>query len=979
MSRQWHERQTQRSVNPEKMLYTLIENKLKEWIASDKCTVKNLISYIENKGRLRDAQFNCVKTFLFLKLYGKNKPIWQMMRDGEFNTLDLDEISLKTSTRNFLKSHPGAQALYEYAVSKNDLGKPFSPQLAEAISDDPTSIDYEAILKALFGDVSYADYIFSIPMGAGKTWLMAMFVYLNLYFAINEPTNKIFAHNFVIVAPAGLKSSIIPSLKDMKEFDPTFILPEEEAMRIKRLVIYEVLEDANSSRGSNIVKNPNAVKVQSHRPFDDLMGLVLITNVEKLYDKIDKSDQITNSIFESLPEEEKKKWMDVKLANELREIIGELPGFCIMIDEVQHAKAEELQIVKVVSKWVKDSDFNSVLGFSGTPYFAKPDTIKVNDTLKIKIEMFGNVVTYYPLAKAVGNFLKLPRIKQSDVSSEDIIRNGVTDFLRKYGGTIYPRVGVAKLAIYCDLISRLEEDVYPLVCSICREHGLNPDETVLRYYGNASKSGYKCPPTAEADFRALDTVYSKHQIVLLAQIGKEGWNCKSLTGVILPMSNPSVRNKVLQTSCRCLREVESASRETALIWLNHTNYELLDAELKKNHHSSIEQLSKGSKAKKEIKRYSRQDVVNLPLLHYYQFDVKYNTVVTGDNNEEERLLAVTPQKFTRQIITESDIEGHSAVTGLSEIYDDPEPITFNYWLSMIAKESLSTIKISQLRKHAEILRHLFKEVTFEKDGVSYLNPLVKQKTLRSDIRKCFTSIATIECKEEAIPRDASLLKIEPLQRPYYVAEGRKLSPSTPEEVERIIADDKIIEMPADTKKAIEALRSMGLNEQADALEKPFLPKGDPVDRHTYQYLPYTFDSGFESNYYTRILRGMLGQPQFSEVEIYFNGDESLTDFYIECFAPASTGWKRLQKYVPDFLILKRDESGKIHRVIIAETKGSPYEEAFRPKKEFMDKFISINRDADNETQFDFLYLPERLEEAQLYEETKNRIEKILNS
>lgn len=959
------------------MLYTLIENKLKDWIASKECAARNLISYIEKKGKLRDAQLNCVKTFLFLKLYGKNKPIWQMMMEGAFNTVDLDEISLKTSTRDFLKSHPGAQALYEYAVSKNDLGKPFSPQLAEVISENPTSIDYEAVLKTLFGDVSYADYIFSIPMGAGKTWLMAMFVYLNLYFAINEPANKIFAHNFVVVAPAGLKSSIIPSLKDMREFDPTFILPEEEAMRIKRLVMYEVLEEANSSKGSNIAKNPNAVKVQSHRPFEDLMGLVLITNVEKLYDKLDKSDQIDNGIFESLPEDEKKKWMDVKLANELREIIGELPGLCIMIDEVQHAKAEELQIVKVVNKWVKESDFNSVLGFSGTPYFPKPDTIKVNDALKLKLDMFGNVVTYYPLAKAVGNFLKLPRIKQSDVSGEDIIRNGVSDFLRKYRDTKYPKEGLAKLAIYCDLISRLEEEVYPIVCSICREHGLDPEETVLRYYGNTSKSGYKCPPMAETDFRALDSPYSKHRIVLLAQIGKEGWNCKSLTGVILPMPNPSVKNKVLQTSCRCLREVVSASQETALIWLNHGNYELLDAELKKNHHSSIEQLSKGGKVKKEVKRYSRQDVVNLPSIHYYQFDVKYNTVVIGNNNEKERLLTVTPQKFTCQIITESDIEGRTTVIGQSEIYDAPEQITFNYWLSLISKESLSTIKIRQLRKHSEILRNLFNEVTYEDGGNIYLNPLYKQKTLRSDIRKCFTPVTSIECREESIPRDASLLKIEPLQKPYYITEGRKLSPATSQEVERIIADDKVLEMPPDTKKAIETLRSMGLNEQADALEKPFLPKCDPVNRHTYQYLPYTFDSGFESNYYTRILRGML--RQFSDVEIYFNGDESLTDFYIECFARTATGWKRLQKYVPDFIILKRNGCGKIKRVIIAETKGTPYEEAFRPKKDFMDKFISINRDADNETQFDFLYLPERLEEAELYEETKKRIETFLNS
>lgn len=960
------------------MLYALIEKKINQWIDSNECTVKNLIDYMENKGKLRDAQFNCVKTFLFLKLYGKNKPLWQLMFEGAFNTLDIEQEALTRDSYNYLTSHPEAQALYEYAKSKNDFGQSFSPNLVDLIAKSPSSLDYKAILKTLFGKVSYADYIFSIPMGAGKTWLMAMFVYLNLYFAINEPTNKAFAHNFVVVAPAGLKSSIIPSLKDMKDFDPTFILPEDEALRIKRIVRYEVLEDSNSSKGSNIVKNPNAVKVQSHQPFDNLMGLVLITNIEKLYDKIDKSDQINDDIFETLPEEEKKKWIDVKLANELREIIGELPGLCIMIDEVQHAKTEELLIVKVVNKWAEDADLNSVLGFSGTPYFSKPDSINICDSLKIKLEMFGNVATYYPLSKAVGNFLKYPRIRKSEVSSEDIIRNGIEDFLINFGNTVYPKVGAAKLAIYCDRIDNLEENIYPLVCSICREHDLDPETIILRYYGSDSKSGYRCPPTAQADFRALDTLYSKHRIVLLVQIGKEGWNCKSLTSVILPMPNPSIKNKVLQTSCRCLREVVSASEESALIWLSQSNYVLLDNELKKNHHSSIEKLTNPDKPKKEIKRYSRQEVVNLPLLHYYQFDVKYRTIVHEDNDIKHRLLSVKPQKFIKRLITESDIQGNSTIAGQSKIFEMPEPITFNYWLSLISKESFGLIAVSELRDFTDLLTILFDEVTIDKNGITHLNPEFKQKNLRSDIRKCFTPVSKIQCTEESIPRDAALLKIEPLLRPYYVTEDRLLSPAEPADVEKVIAEDNPKIIPDDTKKAIEALRAMGLNSQADDLERPYLTKGDQKDRRTYQYIPYTFDSGFESSYYSQTLRKML--EDFTEVEIYYNGDESLTDFYIECYTKTTSGWKRIPNYVPDFLILKRDpDTNKISKVIIAETKGTIYEESFKPKKDFMDKFITINRNADNETLFDFLYLPERLDKDELFDITKNRIETFLIS
>ncbi len=959
------------------MLYTLINNKRELWLNSEACSVKNLISYIQNKGKLRDAQFECVKTFLFLKLYGQNKPLCQLMFEGAFNTLSLDEVSLKTSTRAYMQSHPEAQALYEYAITKNDSGQPLSPQLADLIADNPSLIDYRSTLNNLFGNVSYADYIFSIPMGAGKTWLMAMFIYLNLYFALNEPNNTVFAHNFAILAPAGLKSSIIPSLKDIKEFDPTYILPEDEALRIKRIVTYEVLEEANSSKSSNNVKNPNAVKVQAHRPFEDLMGLVLITNVEKLYDKLDKSDKVDNGVFDSLPNEVKKELMDVKLANELREIIGKLPNLCIMIDEVQHAKDEELKIVKVVNKWVTQSDFNSVLGFSGTPYFSKPETIKFNDTLKIKIDMFGNVVTYYPLANAVGNFLKRPRVKQSNISSEDIIKNGVLEFFKKYKNTVYPNVGAAKLAIYCGLIDRLEEQVYPLVSNICREQGLDPEESILRYYGNTNKSGYKCPPTAKADFRALDSVFSKHRIILLAQIGKEGWNCKSLTSVILPMPNSSAKNMVLQTCCRCLREVDSASHETALVWLSEDNYKMLDNELKKNHHSSIEQLIKAESPKREIKRYSRQDIINLPSLHYYQFNVKYNTIITKDNNVRERLSSVKLHKFLRNVITEIDFAGNTTVVGLSEIFDETEHISFNQWLGLISKESFGTISIKCLRDYSDILRKFYNKVTIKKDKDCYLNPIFKHNTLRSDIRKCFTPTSSTKCIEESIPRSASLLKIEPLNNPYFVTEGRKLMPATEAEVEKIINDDKKSDIPEKVLKAIKTLRDTGQNTAADMLFRQYSSNTDLGNNRTYHYIPYSFDSGFESKYYTRILRGML--EQFSDIEVYFNGDESLTDFNIECYSKTSNGWKRIQNYVPDFLILKRNDNGKITKVIIAETKGTPYEDAFKQKKYFMDKFISINRDANNETQFDFLYLPEHLEEAELYEETRNRIESFLNS
>lgn len=927
------------------------------------------------RGLLRDAQLESIKTFLFLKLECENKPLWKLMFEGKFNSLNIDELPLTTSTRNFLTVHKEAVALYEYAIEKKDDESINAPVLASLIINYPDQIDYEKVIKDLLYNTTYVDYLFSIPMGAGKTWLMAMFIYLNLYFAINEPENPLFAHNFIIVAPAGLKSSILPSVtKDLKDFDPTIIFPEPLASKLKSFVKLEILGESSSARGSNIVKNPNAQKVQSYQPFDTLMGLVMVTNAEKLYDQIEKADALP-ALWDSLPEDERKAWLNVKLANELRDMIAKVPNLCVMVDEMHHA-SEEQKLRQVIEKWVEIPSFNSLLGFSGTPYFSSNKTIKINDGLKLKYNMLGNVVTYYPLANAVNNFLKFPIIKHSDVSNLDIVRNGVREFLTKYKDKTYPGVGCAKLAIYCGYIATLENEIYPEVCAICQEFNLPINDTILRYYGNDNKEGFRCAPTAQGDFLALDTPFSKYKIVLLAQIGKEGWNCKSLTGVILPSPNSSARNMVLQTSCRCLREVYNAWEEEALIWLSKLNHDLLDQELRKNHHTSVAELSTKRNNTKEVKRYSRQEIVKLPLLSYVQLHIKYNTIFKGENNIEERLITIVPKASVRRVITKSDLSGHSEIVGNILSDDINVPMSYNQWINIISKESFGLISTLDLKRYNNILHRLYLAVSFDKNGDRYLSKDFQQQTLRSDIRKCFTPQTEIQCEEELIPRSASLMNLEALQRPYFPSENRITFPDE-QIVDGIIAADKGIQIPPEIQNAINSLRSMGNHVAADALESQYNYSGDPRNNRTYQYIPYSFDSGLEKRYYDNILRGLL--ETFTDIEIYFNGDEAMTNFYIECYDKSNGYWKRIGNYFPDFLILKRNvETNQICKVILVETKGTPFEASFLPKKQFMEKFLAINN-ASESTQFEFLYVPESFDEDKQYIETRQKIENFLNA
>ena len=215
------------------MLHTIIQEKKNAWLQSDSCTIRDLVKYIRDKGQLRDTQIEAIETYLFLKIQGQNKPLWQLFSEGFFaNSTDLSKLNINQAARDFLTANKDAFALYDFARTKNGNSS-LLPELEKLIIDKPTELDYATIIKSIFYNVTYADYLMSLPMGAGKTFLMAAFIYLDLYFADNEPENKTFAHNFLVLIPSGLKSSIVPSLKTIENYDPSWVLPEPSASRLK--------------------------------------------------------------------------------------------------------------------------------------------------------------------------------------------------------------------------------------------------------------------------------------------------------------------------------------------------------------------------------------------------------------------------------------------------------------------------------------------------------------------------------------------------------------------------------------------------------------------------------------------------------------------------------------------------------------------------------------------------------------------------
>lgn len=946
------------------MFYKMISNKRDQWLASSECTVKDTIEYIQNRGQMRDAQVDAIKTYLFLKIACGCKSLTELFCQGAFNTLILDEIELSSKVRDYLIHNPAAAALFEYACLRNDAGEQVSEKLEKQIRKAPESIDYDKFFQDAFYGVSYTDYLFSLPMGAGKTYLMAAFIYLDLYFAMNEPHNPAFAHNFIIFAPSGLKSSVVPSLKTIQNFDPSWVIPEPAASEIRRQISFEVLDQGKTANRSNKTKNPNVQKIANHQPLSELFGLVAVTNAEKvILDRIqEKNGQI--SLFEESDDEKDRQ------ANELRNLIGKLPSLSIFIDEVHHAVSDEIKLRAVVNRWAENNTVNSVIGFSGTPYLEKAEKISVTGQLSVATAEITNIVYYYPLIDGVGNFLKRPVVKIADITdSSRIIESGVREFFDCYKDTVYSGGLTAKLGIYCGTIEKLEETVFPLVSHIAAEYGL-PGDAILKFHkGNKQ---YPQPTDSQMQFDTLDKSISKVRIILLVQIGKEGWDCRSLTGIILSQEGDCPKNMVLQTSCRCLRQVEKGVPETALIYLNSSNAEKLNAQLQQQHHISLKEFTNPNQAKTALNRYDRTAYLKLPKVDFYQLKINYETLTVEKARPETAIPHVAAgAERANGIIQTTDLSMRTISRELDDTERGTEPASFNVWLYTIVKGSFGTLSMEQLKEHHAALRSIFDAITYECGGSRCFSSKYDHGLIESNIRKAFCEKRSFKTTEELIPEEASLLNLANFKPVVYTDAPDDYCPNQ-KTVENIILDDAgKLKVDKNTQKMIELAEAAGQTDILAILRKQ--SSSHPQKDRSFHYLPYHTDSGFEQTF----LGEVLTFPELKSLglEIYYNGDRAMTEFKIKCYKRTVNGWQYVGMYTPDFLIIQRRE-GRIHKAIIAETKGRIYanDPTFMDKRSFMEtEFVQQNNTAFGYERFEYLYLEDTLPEAERIKLTHDRI------
>lgn len=881
-------------------IFNLIENKASVWINQEKSknqsVVGNLIKYIEKADKLREPQKQAIEVYLWLKFVGNNQKISDIIKAG----LLYDEETAKGYSNFFTFPNNYTTQFLNQFFQENGVNN-----LHKKLVNSPNDANWEKVLDELLHNYNYPNYLFSLPMGAGKTYLMACFIYLDLYLANLYKKDKRFAHNFIVLAPQSSKTAILPSLQTIKNFNPEWILPKEEADKLKQVIQIEILDTLSSQRKDKLQgNNPNLEKVNRIAQTKSF-GMVFITNAEKVVlEKYDDKDLIYIDPNSLLFDE--KKASEVLKLNELRERLSGIPHLGIILDEVHHSygkgeEQDEKKLRKAVNVLDQHKNVVCVLGLSGTPYVSHK--VRVGDD-EIRLNQIQDIVYNYYLNEGIGRFLKIPEIKKVDLKRELFIKEALNDFFKNYDKK-YKNGTKSKLVFYCPSIKVLNEEILPAIQEWYKKNRKGKEAEIFRYYSNGHKENkqYELPKESLAIFNNLDKPYSDKRVILLVAVGTEGWDCKSLTGVVLPRQK-TTKNFVLQTTCRCLREVDDAANEKALVYLEKDNYKTLDAELKANYNLHISDLKFGSQPEIEVKIRKPK----LGKLKYKQVEAKYKILskTTSNNNlsgfdfDKIKEQYKYEERITTGKIGKAGVA--SETTAGREVDADAIDYTFSDFVYDLSKATFGKFsEVELLQNHKKDLEKAFEKISAEMGWIAS-NP----KLDLEHIAKIAASFLAdeVEYKKEVITTEAEIELLEwQTKKPFmalYTGSG-SLAKFMPKITSQNIENYK--RHPEDLVLDAESLDPQNIS---------------------FNYVPYKMDSGFEIN----ALSEMLKMTELAGLEVYFNGykDSRLQSFYIQ--TPRGI-------YTPDFLILKRDNK-KISKVLIVETKGEPYyDDEFKQKEQFV--------------------------------------------
>lgn len=500
---------------------------------------------------LRSAQFRALETYWYLRLVLNTPRIPEL-----YETL----FPKKSERRAAMGLH--SKALTEL-IADTSL-----EEVVERVKSDNAFVRQHSLesLRETFS-LDYPSYILALAMGAGKTILMGSIVATEFAMAQEYPDGP-FVQNALIFAPG---KTILSALRELADIPFDRVLParfhKPFAASLKLTFTRDGDKDIPITLGSSFN--------------------VIVTNTEKI--RIQKPN-VRNAgqarIFAATKDEEA-----TALANLRLQAIASLPHLAVFSDEAHHTYGQ-----KLLGKWEKDKETGELVfkddGIKKVrrtiDYLAQQTnlivTINATGTPYFERQPLRDVVVWYGLGEGIRDgVLKelaggIKILELGDGDAEQMVRSVVSDFAKSYWSVALPNGAPARIALYFPNIETRDE-LRPAIESALLTFGIGTD-TLLAVDNKSS----------EATRRSFEAVArdpaAPHRVLLLVNMGTEGWNCPSLFACALVRKLAQSNNFVLQAATRCLRQVPG-NATAARVYLTSSNKKTLEDQLAETYGTNL--------------------------------------------------------------------------------------------------------------------------------------------------------------------------------------------------------------------------------------------------------------------------------------------------------------------------------------------------------------------------------------------------------
>ncbi len=725
------------------------------------------------------------------------------------------------------------------------------------IFDNITQQQYKAVFTVMQKQSRpYANYIFALTMGTGKTILMATCIFYEFLLGNKFEKEDKYCHNALVFAP---DKTVLQSLKEIESFDLALVVPPEYVNFLNAHLRFHYLEEAGTSldtldksRFNIIVSNTQKIILKKqHTPK---------TATTKLFESSKPSYSVSSVYAEAedlygfdQPEDEGQL-----TTNQRFEKLSRLEQLGIYVDEAHHSFGKSLAKDMGIGAKADDTSLRTTIdqlsanlrragtqvvacyNYTGTPYVGR--------------EVLPEVVYAYGLKEAIDNgYLKKVTLHgYTNTKNDEFVEIAIEDFI-KQTKDLRPEGKLPKMAFFASTIEEVTSELKPAVEQALIKLGL-PTNSILVNVGDSSLT----TNDDIREFNQLDSVNSTKQFILLVNKGREGWNCRSLFSVAL-FREPKSKVFVLQATMRCLRAI-SEMQHTGHVYLSNENMEILNDELLQNFRISVEEFQSAASDKINVQIKVNEPPVKIKLKRVRtSYDLKEKIITKGvkiglDMSDKEAWNELIEQY--RLIETQQ--------TGLT--VDDARRLSAKQTYDLTSKRL--KIQFSRLTLVAEVARYLnFSPLKVElllestHEGIEgLLNAINEFNELLYDvlIPRLFNEIYDLNPLETTEEHEVELIKIP--ANGYY---------------EMRASPDKMVRM-TDIKNDAEREKSFHLDK-------------------------YCFDSYPEQTIFWDLIREQKVK------KLYFTGmlTHGQSDFFIQYIDPESN---TVRSYYPDFIFQRDDDS-----------------------------------------------------------------------